>query len=155
MSILIDQKATPVEVKFGMTAEETEEAQLVNIIYLKPYMSVGDVRALEKTAFSMSMTQDDARKAATNPEDDDAEIQVSFSSTEQMIENLRISVKGWSGPMFDGIHYSRNIWNKLKADECLWWISLVNERVNEMNSKHTEVPVVDDGTDPNLSEPST
>ena len=154
MSILIDQNATPVEIKFGMTAEETEEVQLVNVIYLKPHMSVGDIRALEKSSFSMSMTQEDAKKAAGDA-GDDSEIQVSFSNVAQMIESLRISVKGWQGPMFTDIRYHRGIWDKLKADECLWWISLVHERIEELNGAQTEPPVFDpNGTDPNLPEPS-
>jgi hypothetical protein len=144
MSILIDEKASPIEVWFGSFEGDDKKS---NVVYLKPFLSIDDIKILEKGSFNMSMTEEEARKAAND--DSDALLNLNFSTTETMISNLKVAVRGWSGPMFAGIRYNRGIWGRLKADECLWWITLVNEKVNELNNKNSAPPTENgDGPDP-------
>lgn len=135
MSFFMQSHQEPVEVKFGKTPDDTN---LVNTVYVKPKLTLSDITAIERGSLQVSAKSTQGKNGRRGVEADDAEVSIPISPTLQMIANLKVAVTGWDGPSFEGVRYSRSAWDKLDPVACLWWISLVNEKIDELNAPATE-----------------
>jgi len=135
VGILVDRNTPPVAVKFG---NEPGDGLEVNTVFIKAKLSLGDTIRIEEASYKVEFAR---------PEDGDGKeemaqqsYRVSLSSIGQMIAALRHAVTGWEGPLFEGVRYRRSIWEELDTPQCEWWISLVHNRLNELNKPRTEEP---------------
>lgn len=131
----------PVEVWFG---REPGDSEKVNCVLIKPELTLGDLRSIERASFRAIMPE----SAVDDNGVDVSEMSLAMSSTEQTIAQLRVMVVDWHGPMFEGVPYSRGVWDQLNAARCHWWIELVSARINELNRPPTQRPTSPNGRGP-------
>lgn len=153
MSIFVNANDPHIPVRFGMTKDDDSE---VNVVWVKPHLTLGDVKKIEKSMFSLNMTQQMQDALQGDNADAAPDFAVNISPTQTMIENLRVAVIRWEGPIFEGVKYRPTIWESLDAQQCSWWIELVNKVVNGLNKPQVEKPEsAAGGADPNPDEAST
>lgn len=126
MSILVDTNTPPVAVQFGM---HPDDENLVNTVYVKAKLPLGDTIAIEEGSYRVEMTPDG-----------ESGVKVPVSQTGRMVVTMKYAVVSWEGPLFAGIKLSSGIWNRLDTGECMWWISQVYDKVQELNKARTQAP---------------
>ena len=143
MSILVDRTTPPVAVKFG---NEPDDEQLLNTVYVKAKLSLADTVQIEEASYKLEFAGDgDGREKDSSA----TPYRVPMSPIGQMIATLRHTVTGWEGPLFEGIRYRRSIWDEIDVSQCEWWIRLVKNRIDELNTPRSDEPKKKKATDPN------
>lgn len=132
MGILVDRNTPPVAVRFG---NEPDDGLEVNTVFVKAKFSLGDTIQIEESSYRLEFS-----KSADGQVDQAQPYRVPMSPVGQMVTALRHAVTSWDGPLFAGIRYRRPIWDDIDVAECEWWIRLVHERINELNSPRTDAP---------------
>ena len=144
MGILVDRNTPPVAVKFG---NEPDDGLEVNTVFVKAKLSLADTVQIEEASYKLEFAGDgDGRAekdAAATP------YRVPMSPIGQMIATLRHTVTGWEGPMFEGIRYRRSIWDEIDVTECEWWIRLVKQAIDRLNTPRSDEPKKKKAADPN------
>jgi len=146
MPLLVNRKARAVEVRFGMEPDDGRED---NTVYVKPRLTMGDIRAIERRTLRMSVSTRDASAISGGG---DGQMEMGYSPTDIMAINLSIAVVDWDGPVFEGVKYRSDIWDQVDLADNEWWMRLVNEKINGLNQSRTTAPekpeTVPNGTTP-------
>lgn len=137
MSILVDRNTPPVAVRFG---NEPDDGLEVNTVFIKAKLTLGDTVRIEEASYKLEFANDGEDDRRGDDRDGRQPYRVPMSPVGQMIAALRHAVTGWEGPLFAGARYRRPIWDDLDVAECEWWMRLVHDRLNELNTPREKEP---------------
>ena len=135
MGILVDRNTPPVAVKFG---NEPDDGLDVNTVFVKAKLSLADTVQIEEASYKLEFANDgDTREKGDNAT---TPYRVPMSPIGQMIATLRHTVTGWEGPLFEGLRYRRSIWDEIDVAQCEWWIRLVKQAIDRLNTPRSDEP---------------